>query len=80
MDCIYVFGHKNPDTDSIVSAMAYTALQNAAGIQLMPYHKLGQGKTTRYGAKSEEFRVPTGEEIAGWNRMLKEAIGEERHG
>lgn len=31
MDCIYVFGHKNPDTDSIVSAMAYTALQNALG-------------------------------------------------
>ena len=57
-------------------ARLYTALQNAAGIQLMPYHKLGQGKTTRYGAKSEEFRVPTGEEIAGWNRMLKEAIGE----
>ena len=61
-------------------ARLYNALQNAAGIQLMPYHKLGQGKTTRYGAKSEEFRVPTGEEIAGWNRMLKEAIGEERHG
>ena len=31
MDSIFVFGHRNPDTDSIVSAMAYAALQNALG-------------------------------------------------
>ena len=31
MDSVYVVGHKNPDTDSIVSAMAYAALQNALG-------------------------------------------------
>ena len=31
MDPIYVTGHKNPDTDSIVSAMAYAALRNALG-------------------------------------------------
>ncbi len=31
MDSVYVIGHKNPDTDSIVSAMAYAALQNALG-------------------------------------------------
>ena len=31
MDPIYVFGHRNPDTDSIVSAMAYAALHNALG-------------------------------------------------
>ena len=29
MDKIYVTGHRNPDTDSIVSAMAYAALRNA---------------------------------------------------
>ena len=29
MDPIYVTGHRNPDTDSIVSAMAYAALCNA---------------------------------------------------
>ena len=28
---IYVTGHKNPDTDSIVSAIAYAALMNALG-------------------------------------------------
>ena len=31
MEPIYVTGHRNPDTDSIVSAMAYAALQNALG-------------------------------------------------
>ena len=31
MEPIYVFGHKNPDTDSVVSAMAYSALCNSLG-------------------------------------------------
>ena len=31
MNEIYVIGHHNPDTDSIVSAMAYAALRNALG-------------------------------------------------
>lgn len=31
MEPIYVFGHKNPDTDSVVSAMAYAALRTALG-------------------------------------------------
>ena len=30
-DLVYVLGHRNPDTDSIVSAMAYAALKNALG-------------------------------------------------
>ncbi len=31
MDKIYVTGHRNPDTDSIVAAMAYASLRNALG-------------------------------------------------
>lgn len=31
MNKTYVIGHKNPDTDSIVSCMAYAALRNAQG-------------------------------------------------
>ena len=31
MDQVFVTGHRNPDTDSIVSAMSYAALQNALG-------------------------------------------------
>ena len=33
MSEIYVVGHKNPDTDTVVSAMAYTALKHALGEQ-----------------------------------------------
>ena len=31
LDTIFVTGHRNPDTDSIVAAMAYAALRNAVG-------------------------------------------------
>ena len=31
MDTVYITGHRNPDTDSIVSAMAYASLKNALG-------------------------------------------------
>ncbi len=31
MDSIYVTGHQNPDTDSIVSAIAYASLRNSLG-------------------------------------------------
>lgn len=31
MEPIYVFGHRNPDTDSVVAAMAYAALHNGLG-------------------------------------------------
>lgn len=35
MDPIYVIGHRNPDTDSVVSAMAYAALHNALGDNIL---------------------------------------------
>lgn len=31
MDTVYITGHRNPDTDSIVAAMSYAALKNALG-------------------------------------------------
>lgn len=31
MDAVYVVGHRNPDTDSVVAAIAYAALNNALG-------------------------------------------------
>ena len=31
MNTTYVCGHRNPDTDSIVSAIAYASLMNALG-------------------------------------------------
>ena len=38
---IYVTGHKNPDTDSIVSAIAYAALMNALGERRYTAARLG---------------------------------------
>ncbi len=38
---IYVTGHKNPDTDSIVSAIAYAALMNALGDRRYTAARLG---------------------------------------
>ncbi len=42
MDTIYITGHRNPDTDSIVSAMAYAALRNALGDRQYQAARLGQ--------------------------------------
>ncbi len=45
MDTVYVVGHKNPDTDSIVSAMAYAALKNALGNQQYVAARIGHLNT-----------------------------------
>ncbi|MDL2206798.1 putative manganese-dependent inorganic diphosphatase [Eubacteriales bacterium OttesenSCG-928-N13] len=42
MEPIYVIGHRNPDTDSVVSAMAYAALRNALGDREFVAARLGQ--------------------------------------
>lgn len=42
MDTVYITGHRNPDTDSIVSAMAYAALKNALGDRHYQAARLGQ--------------------------------------
>ena len=41
METIYVTGHRNPDTDSIISAMAYAALKNALGDRRYKAARLG---------------------------------------
>ena len=42
MDPIYVTGHRNPDTDSIVSAMAYAQMRNALGDREYVAARLGR--------------------------------------
>ncbi len=42
METIYITGHRNPDTDSIVAAMAYAALKNALGERQYQAARLGQ--------------------------------------
>jgi len=46
---IYVFGHKNPDTDSICSAIAYAELKKATGIENVEAYRLGKiNRETEY--------------------------------
>ena len=42
MSITYVCGHRNPDTDAIVSAMSYAALRNAIGDNEYVAVRLGQ--------------------------------------
>lgn len=42
MEPIYVTGHRNPDTDSIVSAIAYASLRNALGDRAYKAVRIGE--------------------------------------
>ena len=52
MNEIYVTGHRNPDTDSVVAALSYTALRNAlgtarsGGCRLLSAHKGAEATRT----------------------------------
>ena len=60
MDTIYITGHRNPDTDSIVSAMAYAALKNALGARQYHAARLGQvSDETQIVLKRFGFQAPT---------------------
>ena len=60
MDPIYVTGHRNPDTDSIVAAIAYAALRNACGDREYEAACLGRvSDETRLVLDRFGFRSPT---------------------
>ena len=56
MDEIYITGHRNPDTDSIVSAMAYAALKNALGQR--QYQRRGWGRSATRQNRPEPLWLP----------------------
>ena len=59
MDPIYVSGHRNPDTDSIVSAMAYAALRNALGDgEFVPVRLGDVSEETQYILNRFGFEAP----------------------
>lgn len=45
---IYVFGHKNPDTDSVTSAIALSNLKNKLGYESVPCMLGSENKETKY--------------------------------
>ena len=62
MSKVFVTGHKNPDTDSICSALSYAALKQAQGVEAVAV-RLGEvNKETRYAL--DYFQVEAPELIA----------------
>ena len=48
MQTIYIFGHKNPDTDSVASAISLSYLKNALGFKTSPKVLGTLNKETRF--------------------------------
>ena len=60
MDPIYVTGHRNPDTDSIVAAIAYASLRNALGDREYTAARLGHvSDETQFILNHFGFAAPT---------------------
>ncbi|MDR3258047.1 MAG: putative manganese-dependent inorganic diphosphatase [Fusobacteriaceae bacterium] len=58
MDPIYIFGHKNPDTDSICASIALSNLENKLGISAIPC-RLGEiNRETKFVLNKFEIPEP----------------------
>lgn len=55
---IYVFGHKNPDTDSIVGAISLAHLQNELGINAVAMTLGSINSETKYALQYFNFKEP----------------------
>lgn len=57
MDKIYIFGHKNPDTDSVTSAISLSYLKNALGYKTEAYILGEPNNETKFVL--DYFNIPT---------------------
>ncbi|WZU02825.1 DHH family phosphoesterase [Erysipelothrix sp. D19-032] len=57
-DYIYIHGHRNPDTDSIVSAIAYAHLKNEQGIPAIACRLGKLSEETEYILDKFGFEAP----------------------
>ena len=55
---IYVTGHKNPDSDSICSAIAYSYLKNKLGMNTIPVRLGDLNNETKYILNKFGFNIP----------------------
>lgn len=69
-DTVYIFGHKNPDTDSVCSAIAYAELKKKLGIK---------AEACRLGEINEEtkfvldyFKIPVPQKIQNVRRQVSD--------
>ncbi len=79
MDSILIFGHKNPDTDSICSSIAYSHLKNTLGIQSTPVRLGAISKETEFvlnhfNVKKPELITTVSPQIADLTHVEKAAI------
>ena len=54
----YVIGHKNPDTDSIASAIAYAELKNRLGFNVIPRRLGTLNEETKFATKYFDVEAP----------------------
>ena len=54
----YVIGHKNPDTDSIASAIAYAELKNKLGFNVIPRRLGTLNEETKFATKYFDVEAP----------------------
>lgn len=79
MDSVLIFGHKNPDTDSICSAISYSYLKNKLGVNAKPA-RLGElSKETEFilnyfNIEKPEFIKTVSPQIGDLTHVEKEAI------
>jgi len=57
-DKIYIFGHKNPDTDSVCSAIGLSYLKNAQGFDTEPRILSNLNEETKYVLKKFKIKEP----------------------
>ncbi|MBN2897787.1 MAG: putative manganese-dependent inorganic diphosphatase [Clostridia bacterium] len=55
---IHIFGHKNPDTDSIVSAIALSHLRQSQGVECVPYRLGDVNKESKFVIDRFGFEAP----------------------
>ena len=56
-------------------AQMYLKYPNLAGIEIMPYHKMGTSKAKRIGYEQQEYAVPDKELKAYWKQKIEEYGG-----
>ena len=57
-DTIYIFGHKNPDTDSVCAAISLSYLYNKLGFNTEPRILSHINEETKYVLKKFKFNIP----------------------
>jgi manganese-dependent inorganic pyrophosphatase len=58
MEKIFIFGHKNPDTDTICSAIAYADLKTKLGVEVEPIRLGSVNGETQYALDQFGFEAP----------------------